>query len=74
MKKYFEPFLGCISSIGVKGANDIQEAVAGINVSPDVMKYFIIGALGALGGLIVKILWGCLKLWIPGLRKIDVKN
>lgn len=70
MKRIFEPVVGCFSSVGVAGAKDIAE---GIN-NPDVMVYFWIGVLGALGGLLVKLIWGCMKLWFPTLRKIDSKN
>lgn len=75
MKKYYEPVLGFISSVGFKGVNDLQyTATSGINISPDLVKYFWIGVLGALGGLLVKVVWGCLKLWFPKLGKIDKTN
>ncbi len=75
MKKYYEPVVGFVSSVGVKGVNDIHQVTTmGVNISPDLVKYFWIGVLGALGGLLVKIIWGCLKLWFPRLSKIDKTN
>lgn len=74
MKRYSEPIVGFISSVGCKGVNDLQHVTSGVNIPPDLVKYFWIGVLGALGGLLVKIIWGCLKLWFPRLSKIDKTN
>ena len=35
------------------------------------LYYFLIGLAGAAGGLVIKIVWGCIKRMFPKLKNID---
>ena len=87
MKDFFQrswtPITGAVSSISFKGITDItanpeitdtagQVARQALNnPQPELITYLWIGMLGGLGGLLIKILWGCLKRWFPKLKNID---
>jgi hypothetical protein len=80
-------FTGMFSSLGIKGFSDILSDSTIVDTAnkvtekaiqhqlvgdmPPLITYFWIGVLGALGGLLIKILWGCLKKWFPKLKNID---
>jgi len=83
IQKYWTPTAGAISSLSFKGITDItanpeitdtaeqvtQQALK--NQQPELITYLWIGMLGGLGGLLIKILWSCLKRWFPKLKNLD---
>lgn len=76
MKQFREPATGFLTSVSVKGVQDLTEATdklitAGPSPEHTIMVYFLIGIAGALGGLLVKISWGIIKRKFPKLQNID---
>jgi hypothetical protein len=87
MKDFFQRFwtiiTGAVSSLSFKGINDIASFPEISDTAEQVTRhalkdpqaelitYLWIGMLGALGGLFIKILWGCLKRFFPKLKNID---
>jgi hypothetical protein len=83
IQKYWTPTAGAISSLSFKGISDINtypeladtaEQVtrqALKNPQPELITYLWIGMLGGLGGLLIKIIWGCIKRFFPKLNNID---
>lgn len=78
VQRYWTPTAGAISSISWKGINDISQspevaeiAEKAISSQPTLMNYFLIGIVGALGGLLVKLAWGLCKKLFPKLHGID---
>ena len=75
------PALGTFSSLGFKTISDktlssdiIDTAADIVNIAnPDktLFQYFLIGVVGAAGGLALKIIWGCIKKFFPKLKNID---
>ena len=85
MKDFFidlfrKPFLwiiGFFTSVGFEGISKMNHEamqttreIMAQNQEP-LMRYFWIGILGVLGGLVIKILWGCMKRAFPKLKNID---
>lgn len=69
---------GAISSISWKGITDLSQspevaeiAEEAVKHEPTLMSYFLIGVVGALGGLLVKVGWGLCKKIFPKLHGID---
>ena len=54
----------------MKGISDIVNNAIVINFS-ELFQYFLIGVVGTLAGLIVRILWGIIKRKFPSLHEID---
>lgn len=78
IQRYWTPTAGAISSISWKGINDISQSPEVANLAeqsvmhePTLMNYFLIGIVGALGGLLVKLAWGMCKKIFPKLHGID---
>lgn len=78
IQRYWTPTAGAISSISFKGINDISQSPEVANLAeqaakhePTLMSYFLIGVVGALGGLLVKVAWGMCKKLFPKLHGID---
>jgi hypothetical protein len=87
IRRNWLPIVGGGSSVSFKGIQDIIHSPEAyetakmaqsatneiINQSAEhgVIWYLIIGAAGAAGGLLVKVLWGCTKFVFPVLKKID---
>jgi hypothetical protein len=81
--RFWTPIAGAISSLSFKGINDINsfpeftdtaEQVARHALKspqPELITYLWIGVLGGLGGLLVKIAWGCIKKIFPKLKGLD---
>ncbi len=71
------PISGSIASIGFKGIETATSIEAPILSTPTLQEhglwyYFIIGIVGAAGGLVFKILWSAIKRRFPKqLRHID---
>lgn len=71
------PLSGSIASIGFKGIETASTLDAPILSIPVVQEhtlgyYFLIGILGAAGGLVFKIIWSALKRKFPKhLKDID---
>lgn len=77
-ERYWTPTAGAISSLSFKGVNDLAQtpeaaeiAEQAVRHEPTLMSYFIIGIVGALGGLFVKVAWGIFKKIFPKLHGID---
>jgi len=77
-QRYWTPTAGAISSISWKGITDISQspevaelAEKSLSHQPALMTYFLIGVVGALGGLMVKVAWGICKKFFPKLHGID---
>lgn len=77
-RRFWTPAWGAISSLSFKGFSDISQTPEVTEITeqtvlqtPVFMNYFLIGILGALGGLCVKIAWGCMKKLFPKLKNID---
>ena len=75
------PVAGGSSAISFKGITDLsiqtpeimdatQQLIAVTTTEP-LIRYFWIGVIGAIGGLLVKVIWICLKRWIPFLNKLE---
>lgn len=87
IRKNWLPILGGSSSVSFKGIHDLttnQTAIETAKIAQSatqdliatgaehgVLWYLLIGAAGAFGGLLVKLLWGCTKAAFPILKKID---
>jgi len=87
MEKFFQrfwtPLTGALSSLSFKGiidvaanSNDIVSAAGQVaeeaaKHEPELITYLYIGMLGGLGGLLIKISWGCIKRVFPKLKNID---
>lgn len=83
IERFWTPVLGAMSSVSVKGIVDLS-ANPDVSETADwvarkavtdpqhhLITYLWIGMLGALGGLIVKVLWGlCKKRW-PKLKNLE---
>lgn len=71
------PISGAVASIGFKGiesATSIEAPILSIPVVEEhsVWYYFVIGVVGAAGGLVFKIIWSALKRKFPKhLKDID---
>lgn len=71
------PFSGALASIGFKGIETASTLDSPILSIPVVQEhtlgyYFLIGILGAAGGLVFKIIWSALKRKFPKhLKDID---
>ena len=75
LSEIWMPVAGGSTAISFKGISELsiqtpdildasQELIA-ITTTEPLFRYFLIGVIGALGGLLVKILWLCMKNWIP---------
>jgi len=82
MKEFFSrtwlSFVGAGSTLSFKSISaqinpgDIMEHTEIIYQTHSPMwEYFVIGILGALGGLIVRLLWCGVKQQFPKLKKLD---
>ena len=78
IQRHWPPTAGAISSISWKGITDLSQSPEVANLAeqavkhePTLMSYFLIGVVGALGGLLVKIAWGVCKKVFPKLKTID---
>ncbi|MDP2335929.1 MAG: hypothetical protein Q8N05_05685 [Bacteroidota bacterium] len=71
MKEIREPLTGFIASITVKGSGDIAAMIEPLTQTPHLMDYFWVGFFGAVGGLMVKLIWSLLKKHFPQLKKFD---
>ena len=82
MKEFFSrtwlSFVGAGSTLSFKSISaqinpgDIMEHTEIIYQTHSPMwEYFVIGILGALGGLIVRLLWCWIKIKYPKLKKLD---
>lgn len=78
IQRHWPPTAGAISSISWKGITDLSQspelteiAEQSLSHQPTLMTYFLIGVVGALGGLLVKIAWGVCKKVFPKLKTID---
>jgi hypothetical protein len=78
IQRCWTPIAGAISSISWKGISDISQspevtdlAEKAISNQPTLINYFLIGIVGALGGLLVKLAWGVCKKVFPKLKTID---
>jgi hypothetical protein len=78
IQRYWTPTAGAISSISWKGITDISQspevaeiAQKSLSDQPTLINYFLIGIVGALGGLLVKLAWGLCKKLFPKLHGID---
>jgi hypothetical protein len=78
IQRYWTPTAGAISSISWKGITDLSQspevaklAEHSLNNQPTLMSYFLIGVVGALGGLLVKVAWGLCKKFFPKIKNID---
>jgi hypothetical protein len=78
IQRHWPPTAGAISSISWKGITDLSQspelteiAEQSLRNQPTLMSYFLIGVVGALGGLLVKIAWGVCKKVFPKLKNID---
>lgn len=78
ISKYWTPVTGAMSSISFKGISDMttspvaEETIhQATSHQPALITYLWIGVLGALGGLMVKVIWGLLKHAFPSLKNID---
>lgn len=72
------PVAGSISSISFKGIEEISKADFSLVQTPTVLSsekslfyYFLVGVMGALGGLALRLLWVQLKKWFPKLKKME---
>ena len=68
------PLSGSVTSIGFKGIETVKSFEAPILSVPVIQEhslfyYLLVGAFGAIGGLLVKIAWCRLKKWFPRLLK-----
>lgn len=86
IKEMWLPLTGAGSSISIKGIADITNSSAIAEASElasdaaneiiatttdhNVFWYLLVGAAGAFGGLMVKIAWGCFKIWFPKLKNV----
>jgi hypothetical protein len=83
IKIIWMPLVGSISSLSFKKISDeviyspdVIDSAARIakyaeSENKSLMQYFLIGVVGAAGGLVLKITWGCIKRWFPKLKNID---
>lgn len=78
IRELWMPLTGAGASISAKGITDISttpdlmDATHKLIITHEPMwHYLVIGILGALGGLIFKILWYWLKRRFPKLQNID---
>lgn len=85
MKQFIErswmPFAGGGTALSFKGISELttqtpkimdttQQLIA-VTTHEPMIRYFWIGVLGAVGGLLVKIIWMCIKRWVPFFKKLD---
>ncbi len=77
-RRYWTPTWGAVSSLSFKGISDISQSPEVANMTeqsirhqPTLMSYFLIGIVGALGGLLVKVAWGVCKKFFPKLKNFD---
>ena len=81
IKHFWLPVAGSGTALSFKGISEIstqtpeimdatQQIIAATTTEP-MIRYFWIGVLGAVGGLLVKIIWMCLKRWIPFIKKLE---
>ncbi len=47
---------------------DASQQLIAVSTADPLFRYFVIGVIGALGGLLVKVLWICATRWIPFLK------
>ena len=64
------PITGSLTSIGFKGietSTNLEVPILQIPVVQDhsLWYYLLVGMFGALGGLMVKVIWSALKRWFP---------
>ena len=86
IERYWTMIVGFFSSVSAKGINDISvsskeavqevaqvtEVVSRFIIPPEeVLRYFVYGLVGALAGLLIRIVWGVLKRKFPLLNGID---
>lgn len=71
MNKLKFPLTGMVTSVGYQGAADVTDVINQVSSTVDFGKYFLIGVAGAVGGLLVKIIWGLIKKMVPSLNNID---
>jgi hypothetical protein len=83
IKNIWMPLVGSISSLSFKKISDeviyspdVIDTAARIakyaeSENKSLLQYFLIGVVGAAGGLVLKITWGCIKRWFPKLKNID---
>ncbi|WP_297095626.1 hypothetical protein [uncultured Draconibacterium sp.] len=85
LQKFWLMIAGFFSSIFYQGVNDLHaqgtnaqemavkaaEQFASASPEHTMLWYFMIGVVGAVGGLLVKIIWACLKRLFPKLKTID---
>jgi len=75
------PAAGGGTALSFKGITDISQTTPEIldttqqiiaaTTSEPLIRYFWIGVLGAVGGLLVKIIFYCIKRYIPFFKKLD---
>lgn len=78
IQRYWTPTAGAISSVSWKSITDLSQspeiaeiAEQSLKHEPTLLGYFLIGVVGALGGLLVKVAWGMCKKFFPKLNGID---
>lgn len=76
IKKIWLPVTGSVSSLTLSAteaaANSPQILqVKSLISSNPLIDYFLIGVAGALGGLVVKVVWGLIKKTFPKIKDID---
>ena len=79
IQRAWTPIAGAVTSLSFKAGADISQKTPEIidsiqqaqHQGPELINYFYIGILGAIGGLLVKILWGLVKSIFPKLKILD---
>lgn len=80
--KYWHVFFGGGSAISFKGISDIAQTPEAIQAEEvlrhyvimeptEAAKYFLIGLLGTVAGIIGRVIWGIIKRKFPSLHGID---
>ena len=85
MKKFLSdiwmPVAGGSTALSFKGISnlslqtpeiiDASQQLKAVTATEPLIRYFWIGVIGAIGGLLVKVLWICLKRWIPFFKNLE---
>ena len=85
MKKFLSdiwmPIAGGSTALSFKGISnlstqtpeimDASQQLIAVTTTEPLIRYFWIGVIGAIGGLLVKVLWICLKRWIPFFKNLE---
>ena len=68
--RFWLPISGSVTSISFKGIENAATLNTPLIQVPlfqehSLWYYLLIGVMGAVGGLAVKITWSCMKRWFP---------